>query len=262
MCLIAIAWQAHPRFPLVVAANRDEFFERPTAAAAWWDGDRILAGRDLRAGGTWMGVTRDGRFAALTNFRDPGSMRVDAPSRGALVSRFLESGDTAEHAAASTAVEAARYNGFNLLVGEIARDTNDSELWIVSSRDTPAARPVEPGVHALSNAVLDTPWPKVDVSRAALGNALLAHEGDRDRLCESLFALLEDDRLAPDEALPSTGIDREIERALSAAFIRMPHYGTRSSTVWVVDRDGNALFVERRTEAPRDARRFEFALTR
>ncbi len=252
MCLIAFAWQAHARFPLVVAANRDEFFERPTAAASWWPGDRIVAGRDLRGGGTWMGATRDGGFAALTNYREPSAMRADAPSRGALVRSVLESTQTLDEIAA----HASRFNGFNLLAARSPTRSDAARLWIVSSRATPSLSVVAPGIHGLSNALLDTPWQKVQAARAALRDALAAEgesDADRERLCTQLFALLDDDARAPDDALPTTGLDRDLERALSSAFIRMPGYGTRSSTVLIVDCSGEALYVERRTEPLVDA---------
>lgn len=257
MCLIAFAWQAHPRYPLVVAANRDEFFARPTASAAWSDDGERLGGRDLRAGGTWMGVSRDGRFAALTNHRDPSAMRADAPSRGALVDGFLQSDAPAETALARLSADAARYNGFNLIAAQWGPEP--AGLWVVASPGEPALRRVEPGVHALSNARLDTPWPKADAARAALETALES-EGDVDHLTARLFSLLGDRLLAPDDRLPTTGVPLDTERALSAAFIRMPGYGTRASTVFVVEHDGRATFVERRCEpdVPVDERRFAF----
>jgi uncharacterized protein with NRDE domain len=258
VCLIAFAWQADANYPLIVAANRDEFFARPTTAAAWSDDGRRLSGRDLKAGGTWMGATRDGRFAALTNHRDPAAFRPDAPSRGELVDRFLDAVNP-DDTLSRIAAERARFNGFNLLAARW--DTSTASMAIVSHPGVAALVPVEPGIHALSNAHLDTAWPKVvaitDGLRAALRDA-----SGRDELVDRLFALLGDGRVAPDDALPRTGISLDWERALSAAFIRTGDYGTRSSTVYVVDRDGDALFVERRCEPdqPVDERRFAFAL--
>ena len=258
MCLIAFAWQAHAGYPLVVAGNRDEFFARPTAPAAWWPDGRRLAGRDLRAGGTWMGVARTGRFAALTNHRDPGAMRTDAPTRGALVGDFLASPDAAPSVLARIADEASRYNGFHLVAADWSGD-GPAALWIVAGSAEAAPQPVVPGIHALSNARLDTPWPKVVSATAALRRAL---ERDRglDALIEDSFALLGDRTIADDRDLPRTGVSLEIERALSAPFIRMPGYGTRSSTVIVVDRRGRVTFVERTCEpdSPIDERRFSF----
>ena len=254
MCLIAFAWQAHPEFPLVVAGNRDEFFARPTASAGWWPDGRRLAGRDLRAGGTWMGVSAGGRFAALTNHRDPTAQRAGAPSRGALVERFLDDDEPAEGSLAGIGNEAARYNGFNLLAG---RWREPAGLWIVASPGDGAVRRVEPGVHGLSNARLDTAWPKVDRVVRGLESAL-AGPVAAEHVIDDLFALLADRRVAPDDHLPSTGVPLEVERALSAPFIRMPEYGTRSSTILLAARDGAATYVERRFEpdVPVEERRF------
>ena len=254
MCLIAFAWQAHPDHPLVVAGNRDEFFARPTAPADWSHDERVLAGRDLRAGGTWMGVSRGGRFAALTNHRDPTALRPDAPSRGELVDRFLSADGPASPVLDAIAREAGRYNGFNLLAARWTADAAD--MWIVSG---PVARRVAPGVHALSNARLDTPWPKVERAIERTRDAIDVATGT-DTLIDGLFAMLGERSVADDAKLPRTGVPLDVERALSAAFIRMPGYGTRSSTVLVVDRRGRCTFVERRCEpgAPSVDRRFVF----
>ena len=228
MCLIAIAWQAHPDHPFVVAANRDEWRDRPASAAHWWpDAPGLLAGRDLQAGGTWMGITRGRRFAAVTNFRDPSERRSTALSRGSLVTAFLL-GDEAPGAFLSRlAGSASRYNGFNLLVGD------GNSLLYFGSREG-EARAVDPGVHALSNHLLDGPWPKVQKARAALGESL----GDGD---EPLFAMLSDATPAPDSQLPDTGVGIERERLLSPILIVGPDYGTRASTVLRAGRDGARL---------------------
>lgn len=235
MCLIAIAWRAHPDFPLVVAANRDEWRDRPAAPAHWWpDHPGLLAGRDLRAGGTWMGITRGGRFAAVTNFRDPSERDSTALSRGDLVAQFLLGGDDPERYLGALAGRASRYNGFNLLVGD------GRSLLYFGSREG-EVRAVEPGVHALSNHLLDEPWPKVTKAREALRLAL----GDGD---EPLFAMLSDAERAPDERLPDTGVGLERERMLSPVLIAGPAYGTRASTVL---RAGHAAarFEERTRDA-------------
>ncbi len=271
MCLIAFAWQAQAEYPLIVAANRDEFFARPTASADWWDDGERLAGRDLRAGGTWMGVSRSGRFAALTNYRDPSSQRSDAPSRGTLVSDVLAHRGSMRDALESVSHEAARYNGFNLLAARWHPDASRAEMWILASRDDARPQAIAPGIHALSNASLDTAWPKVDRASRAMQDAIrgdvnaelnagLNAAADRDDLCARLFALLDNRDIARDDALPQTGVALDVERALSAAFIRMPNYGTRCSTVFLVDRRGAALFIERRCEPdlPIEERRFEF----
>lgn len=228
MCLIAIAWQAHPDFPLVVAANRDEWRDRPAAPAHWWpDHPDLLAGRDLQAGGTWLGITRGRRFAAVTNFRDPSDRRTSALSRGTLVTAFLLGDEAPAAFLARLAGSASQYNGFNLLVGD--GDT----LFYFGSREG-EVRAVEPGVHALSNHLLDEPWPKVQRARAALGESL----GDGD---EPLFAMLSDAAPAPDSQLPDTGVGLERERMLSPILIAGPDYGTRASTVLRAGRDAARL---------------------
>jgi uncharacterized protein with NRDE domain len=235
MCLIALALDAHPSYRLVIAANRDEFYARPTA---WWaDAPDVLAGRDLREGGTWMGVTRAGRVAAVTNYRDPGLAQLaDAPSRGALVADFLRGSVDAETYADDLAGRAAAYNGFNLLVGD------GGGLFYVSNR-TDGVRRLEPGVYGLSNALLDTPWPKVVRARRAMEEAVAAAEGPGwdARLWEALA----DRVIAADDALPDTGVGSERERLLSAPFIRTDVYGTRASTVLTIASDGEVRFVER-----------------
>ena len=266
MCLIAFAWQAHAEYPLIVAANRDEFFARPTASAGWWEDGQCLAGRDLRAGGTWMGVSRSGRFAALTNYRDPPTQRNDAPSRGALVGEVLGNQGSMLDALERVHVDAARYNGFNLLAAQWNPDATRAAMWIVSNRGDARPRPVVPGIHALSNAALDTPWPKVErairAMHVAIRAAMQSAKTDRDTLCAGLFALLADRDLARDEDLPHTGIAPDVERALSATFIRMPGYGTRSSSLFLADREGDAHFIERRCEpgTPIEEHRYDFRI--
>ncbi len=226
MCLIALAWQAHPDQPLVVAANRDEWRERPARAAHWWeDHPAILAGRDLQAGGTWMGVTPGRRFAAVTNFRDPSDRRPAARSRGELVSGFLLSDETPAAFLARLAPRAGDYSAFNLLVGDAG------SLWYYGSREG-TVREVAPGVHALSNHLLDEPWPKVTRAREAMARA----RGDAD-----LFAMLADATPAPDAHLPDTGVGLERERWLSPILIRGEAYGTRTSTVLRLGAAGGRL---------------------
>lgn len=234
MCLILIGWRVHPDYPLVVAANRDEFFARPTAPAGFWnEAPQVLAGRDLKAGGTWMGVTRQGRFAALTNFRDPAQMRADAPSRGALVADFLTGNESPLAYLERIAPHAGRCNGYNLLLGD-----GDSLWWSSNMGGEPRALP--PGVYGVSNHLLDTPWPKVGAGKTALAQALDSLPDD-----EPFFALLRDDGIHPDEHLPATGIPLDWERLLSSAFVKSPNYGTRSSTVLCVGRDGLVGFDEK-----------------
>jgi len=227
MCLILVAWRAHPDYPLVVAANRDEFFTRPAAEAGWWpDAPSVFAGRDLEAGGTWFGLGRDGRFAGLTNFRDPQRNRDGTPSRGALVADFLRGRESTAEALARLQFEGPRYNAFNLLV-------SDGDSLGIYESASGSARLLEPGLHALSNHLLDTPWPKVTAGKSRLARALRALPDDTP-LCE----LLRDDRPAPDAELPRTGVSLAWERMLSSAFIRAPGYGTRCSTVVTRDRHG------------------------
>jgi len=236
MCLILIALDSHPDYSLVVAANRDEFYDRPSTVAAFWaDTPWILGGRDLKARGTWLGIDRRGRFAAVSNYRQ-GQREPAAPrSRGHLVSDYLTTGIEARAHIERVERDAALYNGFNLIAGD-AR-----ELFYVSNREG-RARALGPGIYGLSNHLLDTAWPKVTSSKTAL-NALLT--GDVSELVPNLFALLSDRRQAADQLLPRTGVSLAWERLLSSAFIASSDYGTRSSTVVLVGRDGGVVFVER-----------------
>lgn len=234
MCLIVIGWRASADFPLLVAANRDEWRDRPARAAHWWeDHPQILAGRDLQAGGTWMGVTRRGRFAAVTNFRDPSDRRSTARSRGELVTQFLLSAAAPADFLAGIAARAGDYNGFNLVVGDGA------SLWYFGSREG-NAREIEPGVHGLSNHVLDEPWPKVTRGRAAMERALAAADPT-----PALFDLLGDRGGVPDGDLPDTGVGIEWERRLASALITGADYGTRASTVVSLTAAGEVRFEER-----------------
>lgn len=246
MCLILLAWKMDDRFPLVLAANRDEFYDRPSAPAAFWEEQPdLLAGRDLREGGTWLGITRTGRLAALANYRDPASVKAGAPSRGRLVGDYLRGSERPESYLDRIA-PAGSFNGFNLLVG------NPDELFCFSNRG--GRRRVEPGLHGLSNRLLDTPWPKVARGKAALG-ALLTQQWTP----ESLLALLADRSRPADESLPDTGVGLEWERILSPSFIVSPVYGTRSSTVLLVDRGGEVTFIERVFNGGADPRTVRFS---
>jgi uncharacterized protein with NRDE domain len=240
MCLILLAVEAHARYPLVLAANRDEFHDRPTRPAGWWpEAPGVLAGRDERSGGTWMGVTREGRWAAVTNHRDASGERRDAPSRGALVADFLRGGERPEAYLERVAERAGEYNGFNLLVGDGAR-----VLWLSNRQPVPRAEPVQPGVHGLSNALLDTPWPKVVRGKHEMERLLAGSDLEPGALLDVML----DRTLAADHDLPSTGVGTERERALSSRFILTPGYGTRSSTALLLDREGTLRFVERSYE--------------
>jgi uncharacterized protein with NRDE domain len=234
LCLVLLAWRVRADLPLVVAANRDEWRERPAEPAQWWEGrHEIFAGRDLKAGGTWMGVTRSGRFAAVTNFRDPSDKRSTARSRGEIVTEYLRSAEPADLFILSIAQRASDYNGFNLIAGDT------TSLWYYGSKEG-VAREIEPGIHGLSNHVLDEPWPKVVRGRAAMERALQ----ERDPAAR-LFEFLGDRAGVPDEELPQTGVGLEWERRLASPLITGADYGTRSSTVVALAASGKVHFEER-----------------
>jgi uncharacterized protein with NRDE domain len=236
MCLLLLAYHFHPQYRLVLAANRDEFYQRPALALDFWpDAPDILAGRDLRAGGTWLGVSRTGHLAALTNYREPDKTRSHAPSRGHLVDKFL-SGDLSAAAYLQTVqAQADRYNGFNL----IAMDRRD--LVYYSNRSRPI-RKLPAGVYGLSNHLLDTPWPKIESGKQRL-KAYLQQTRNPDP--EPLLALLSDRSQPADDRLPDTGVGIEWERTLAPLFIQSPFYGTRCSSVILLGHDGCLSFVER-----------------
>lgn len=236
MCLALLACNTHPRYRLIIAANRDEFYRRPTAPAAFWaEAPEVLAGRDLEKGGTWLGVTTSGRFALVTNFREGGSNRGNARSRGELVSGFLIGAEPPHSYATRRAKEDAEYNGYNLIVG-------DTQALVYHSNRTHETRGLVDGIYGLSNHLLDTPWPKVRRSKETLWG-LLELEGGK--LVTGLFDMLADHSRPGDEHLPDTGIGMAWERLLSSAFIASDDYGTRSSTVVLMDRDGGGTFIER-----------------
>lgn len=250
MCLILFAWQAHPGYPLVLAANRDEFHQRPTAEADFWDdAPDILAGRDLQAGGTWLGVNRGGRFAAITNYREPSGPGIaTGRSRGHLVRNFLAGRMSPLEHAEGLRDQAADYQGFNLLMG------NRESLAYVSNRDE-SVTAVEPGVHGLSNHLLDTNWPKVEAGRHHLEGILQNEEIEP----ESLFDLLSDRSLTP--GIIPQDIEKHLapERMMKHYFIVSDVYGTRSSSVLLLRRDGSIYFSERQYNAQgqaTDTRRF------
>jgi uncharacterized protein with NRDE domain len=239
MCLVLLVWRLHPQYPCLLAANRDESHARATAPAGWWpDRPQILAGRDLKAGGTWLGVTRTGRFAALTNYRDPERRRVPAPavaalpSRGALVTAMLESGASVAECLVYLREVGANFYAFNLIF-------SDGERLGIYESVPGCGRELGPGIYGLSNHLLDTPWPKVRNAKNRLEESLLQMTDTAP-----LLALLRDDRPAPDEELPQTGIRLEWERLLSSAFVRAPDYGTRCSTIIRIDQRGRAYFDE------------------
>jgi uncharacterized protein with NRDE domain len=253
MCSIFLAYNAHPKYRLIVAANRDEFYERPTAAAQFWhDAPDVLAGRDLVHGGTWLGVTRNGRFSAVTNYRDPLAPTGNL-SRGKLVGDFLRGSAPPLEYLQKIEENAGSYSGFNLLVGEI-----DAGIGYFSNRGD-GVKMLESGVYGLSNHLLDTPWSKVSRGKTALA-ALVEKE---DFAVESLFEILGDVSKASDADLPDTGIRLERERLLSSIFIETPVYGTRCSTALLMTEDGKVLFAERTYQQSRNdfgEERFEFKI--
>lgn len=247
MCLIAFAWRPDHATPLIVAANRDEFYARPTRPlAAWEDSPGVYAGRDLEAGGTWMGVGPQGRFAALTNVRDPGQP-LGPRSRGELVAAFLQGKLAPLEYLQQVARRAGDYSGFNLLVGDA------QQLCYFNPRVGPPTA-VAPGIHGLSNAALDTPWPKLLCARSALEAQLDQPDAP------SLVALLADARQAADSDLPETGVGLATERLLSSMFIASPTYGTRASTALIVHGDGRRELMER-SFGPSGARLGDVRLT-
>jgi uncharacterized protein with NRDE domain len=252
MCLILAAWRTDARFPCVIAANRDELHSRPTAAAHWWPSQPpILAGKDLTAGGTWLGITRSGRFAALTNFRDPEQRRVGTPSRGALVTSILKSNGTVQQSLDYLREVSSAYNGFNLIF-------SDGDRLAVFESVVGAGRELGPGLYGLSNHLLDTPWPKVRAAKSRLLAALAGLENT-----DAALTLLRDEAVASDDELPRTGVGLEWERLLSSAFIRSPDYGTRCSTLVRIDRGRRACFDEWTWDAhglPAGSATFQFEL--
>ena len=235
MCLIVFAWKLVPECPLVLAANRDEFFARPSQAAGWWeDHPDVYAGRDLQAGGTWLGINRAGRFAALTNIRKGGERRSDARSRGELVAGFLKSDLSAEDYLDSVRERAGDYNGFNLLLGD-----HERSYWY-SNDDNGQLKQLEPGIYGLSNGSLDTPWPKVVRAKAQFSSLLCQGAPD-----DAYFDMLSDTTRASDGRLPDTGVTLEWERLLSPICIESDDYGTRASTLLRVHSGGQAHLVER-----------------
>ncbi len=241
MCLAVLAFDAHPHFAVAIVANRDEYHARPCEPAHWWN-EGWLAGRDLKAGGTWLGVNRDGRYALLTNVREPSRNNPAAPSRGSLVPEVLATPGPVAAALESARIGGARHNGFNLLAG-----TPGEAAW--TSNRAAGVRALVPGLYGLSNAQLDVPWPKLERTRAALARWI----GDGDEDVTALFTALADRALAPDAELPSTGVPLDWERRLSAPFILSEAYGTRSSTVLTIDRRGEVRLVERSFDADGNA---------
>lgn len=240
MCLIVFAYDMHPDYRLVLAANRDEFFTRPTASAQWWPDAEILAGRDLQGGGSWLGVDRQGRLAAVTNVRNPRDILPGRRSRGEMVPGFLSRAQSGPEFVATLDTDA--YPGFNLILF-------DGSILTWHSNRAVAPRSLPPGLYALSNAALDTPWPKVRRAKKLLA-AVLA--GGEIEIAE-LFALLADTQRPAADELPETGVGLAWEQLLAPIFIRGEDYGTRCSTVVLQLKNGETSFSERNFEAGREA---------
>ena len=241
MCLIVFSYKTHPKYKLIVAANRDEFYKRPTRTAQFWNDEghsQILAGKDLQANGTWMGVSKSGKWGALTNYRDPSNINENAPTRGTLVLDFLREDGSLNEYLQNLQGSAQDYNGFNLLIGDM------EELYHYSN-ETQNITELNAGIHGVSNALLNTSWPKLDYAKTALQKVT----SNQDFKKEDLFQILKNSERAPDDQLPSTGMTHELEKAISSIFIKTDNYGTLCSTLLMVDYEGQASFTERRYDS-------------
>ncbi len=250
MCLISFAINSHPKYKLILAANRDEFYDRPTASAHFWNSkSNILAGKDLKEGGTWLGINKDGRIAAITNYRDPKNIKLNAPSRGFLVKEFLSKNISNDEFTEGLKISGNKYNGFNLIFGTI------DDLRYYSNQINKVVK-LQSGIYGLSNHLLNTPWPKVEKVKNYLAQNL---NGEIN--IEELLELLSNEHQFDDDQLPDTGVGIELERKLSPIFIKSDKYGTRSSTIILVDYDGNVNFTERTYEDKTEENRFNFKLS-
>jgi len=235
MCIILFSYKNHETYDLILAANRDEFRDRPTQALTYWpDSPHVLAGRDLLNNGTWMGISKTGRFAALTNFRRPSAMKMNSPSRGALVKDFLVENIPVMDYLESIQSVAKDYSGFNLIVGDM------KQLYYVSNCKD-GVQQISPGLHGLSNSFINTPWPKVETGKQKLDSCLsVDHEPD----IKKIFQILSDDTRAADEQLPNTGVGLEWERLMSPIFISDSFYGTCSQSIILISKNGHVTFYE------------------
>ena len=238
MCLIAFAYNYHPDYKLIFAANRDEFFERPSLPIHFWNDEPILAGKDLKEGGTWCGITKNSRFAAITNFRNIKTVKKEAPSRGKIVTDFLTGTSSPELYSKGLADSANQYNGYCFIFGNL------TELFFFSNQDKKLVK-LENGINGLSNHLLNTPW--FNVRR---GKELLKQAIERgDNLVDDLFSLLSDKITSPDNELPDTGLSKDMEKKISSIFVETPDYGTRSSSVILIDKNDNVTFIEKSLDA-------------
>jgi len=236
MCLIIFLYDKHPDYRLILAANRDEFYDRPTSPLAFWDDTpAVLAGRDLKGKGTWLGIAKNGRIAAITNFREPALFKPNAPSRGLLLSDYLTGTKTPKRYLKQIKTIGHRYNGFNLLIG-------DSNGLYYYSNKMDKIKKLKPGLYGLSNHLLDTPWPKVEKGKAFFKNVF---SKEKQINTDDIFNLLADRTFVPDDRLPDTGIGLKWEQILSPLFITSDTYGTRSSSIVLIDKSHKVIFSER-----------------
>lgn len=252
MCLIAFSYKNHPEYPFILATNRDEFYGRPTQPAHVWNtSPKILAGKDEKAGGTWLGISENGRFAALTNYRQMDDIKEDTTSRGIIVKDFLLSDVNPRKYLAELQKKGEHFNGFNLIAGFF------DDLYYISNKKEGVYK-IKPGVHTVSNAFLNTPWPKTEQASKSFRKIIDEKKPDE----EKLFSVLLNDKRYPIEELPNTGLPEETEKAVSSIFIKTENYGTRSSTILTVDKENRVHFAERSyfpgSNEPRKTARFDF----
>jgi uncharacterized protein with NRDE domain len=230
-----MAYNYDPDYKLIFAANRDEFYERPSSAADFWkDEPSLLAGKDFKEGGTWCGITKSGRFAAITNYRNMKSIKKDALSRGTIVTDFLLGSSSPELYSKGLTDSADLYNSYGFIFG------NKSELFFFSNQ-TKKNNKIEAGIHGLSNHLLNTPWFKVTRGKELLKKAI----NNKDTLVDDLFVMLSDETPSPEDQLPDTGLSKDVEKSTSSIFVETPDYGTRSSTVILIDKNDNVTFIEK-----------------
>lgn len=236
MCLISIAYQCHPKYKLILLANRDEFYQRPTKEAHWWDEDNtVFGGKDLQAGGSWLAVSKNGKIGAITNFRNPSRIIKNKISRGQILGNYMLSDTSEKKYIDEISSLAESYEGYNLLFG------NQDYLYHYSNINQKVTT-ISPGVHALSNHLLNTPWPKVEKAKKVMTELI---EMGNTLNVETAFTLFSDKQIAPDDQLPDTGIGLSYERYLSSIFIDIPQYGTRATTLLLIDNENQVYFEER-----------------
>ncbi len=253
MCLIFLSFNQHPDYPLIIAANRDEFYDRPASSLGLWpEYPNILAGKDLTGGGTWLGVTKSGYFAMLTNYRDMANIKANAPTRGKLVLDYLAGEFDASNYLQALDASSSLYNGYNIILGTL------NDPWYYSNQNHEIFR-LGTGLYGLSNALLDTKWPKVEIGKEKYRQIIEKEQLD----FEAIFYFMYDKTLAADEKLPDTGIGYEKEKLLSSMFIELPGYGTRNTTLLIKDKANNVQIIERTYSQPNDSTselKFEFSL--